>query len=92
MNINCAGGTGRPSSQECSHPAESITIPVHELQESSLTLGSQSPSTFAGPRNDGKDDECIDFITFNLESVGFARPLFSEQIQKANWVFKSHVF
>ncbi|XP_006025333.1 BTB/POZ domain-containing protein KCTD20 isoform X1 [Alligator sinensis] len=52
MNINCAGGTDRPSSQECSHPAESITIPVHELEESSLTLGSQSPSTFAGPRND----------------------------------------
>ncbi|XP_019369451.1 PREDICTED: BTB/POZ domain-containing protein KCTD20 isoform X2 [Gavialis gangeticus] len=52
MNINCAGGTDQPSSQECSHPAESITIPVHELEESSLTLGSQSPSTFAGPRND----------------------------------------
>ncbi|XP_053882994.1 BTB/POZ domain-containing protein KCTD20 isoform X2 [Malaclemys terrapin pileata] len=52
MNINCASGTDQSRNQESNHPAENITPPVHDPEEDSLALGSQTPSISAVPRND----------------------------------------
>ncbi|CAM5171046.1 unnamed protein product [Eretmochelys imbricata] len=52
MNINCASGTDQSRNQESSHSAENITPPIHDPEEDSLALGSQTPSISSVPRND----------------------------------------
>ncbi|EMP32308.1 BTB/POZ domain-containing protein KCTD20 [Chelonia mydas] len=52
MNNNCASGTDQSRNQESSHSAENITPPIHDPEEDSLALGSQTPSISSVPRND----------------------------------------
>lgn len=63
MNINCASGTDRSRNQESNHSAENIILSIHDPEEGILVLGNQTSGISAVPRNDGKDDGHIYFIT-----------------------------
>uniref|UniRef100_A0A8C8RGX6 Potassium channel tetramerization domain containing 20 n=1 Tax=Pelusios castaneus TaxID=367368 RepID=A0A8C8RGX6_9SAUR len=52
MNMNCASGTDRSRNQESNHSAGNVTLPIHDPEEGTLTLRTQTPGISAVPRND----------------------------------------